>query len=218
MRSRSGGAPTSSRYGRSGRRRGVRVAGAGAGDRVEHRGGVADRAGQHELVRERSPVLAEVGSERRAGAGRLQADDPAHATRGTGSSRPCRCRARPAPCPPRPRPPNRRSIRRCCASRSHGLCVAPYASGSVVHARRELGRVGLADEHEAGGAEARREPRVVGFGPARRPSAARMPQWNGSPAVWHTASFTRNGTPAERTGGRPARRRLRRARVRSARG
>ena len=22
-----------------------------------------------------------------------------------------------------------------------------------------------------------------------------MPQWNGSPAVWHTASFTRNGTP-----------------------
>ena len=27
-----------------------------------------------------------------------------------------------------------------------------------------------------------------------------MPQWNGSPAVWHTASFTRNGTPRN---GRP---------------
>ena len=55
--------------------------------------------------------------------------------------------------------------------RSHGLCVAPYASGSVVHARRELGRIGLADEHEPRGPEARREPRVVGLGPVARPSA-----------------------------------------------
>ena len=114
------------------RRRGVRVAGRGARDRVEHRGGVADRPGEHELVRERAPVLAEVGSERGAGAGRLESDDAAH-----GRGEPDRAahvvavRDR-APARPRPRPPSRRSNRPVLRVRSHGLCVAPYASGSVV--------------------------------------------------------------------------------------
>ncbi len=47
-------------------------------------------------------------------AGRLEPDDAAHRTRGSGSTRPCRCRARRARCPPRPRRPTRRSSRRCC--------------------------------------------------------------------------------------------------------
>ena len=50
---------------------------------------------------------------------------------------------------------------------SHGLCVGAVRERFGRDARRELGRVGLADEHEARGAEARREPRVVGLGPAR---------------------------------------------------
>ena len=61
-------------------------------------------------------------------------------------------------------------------------------------ARRELGRVRLPDEHEPGGAK--RAASHVSSGSVQPASfSARIPQWNGSPAVWHTASFTRNGTP-----------------------
>ena len=135
------------------RRRGVRIAGARRRRRVEHERGVAHRAGEHELVRERAPVLAEVRAERRAGAGRLQPDDAAHRRRETGSSRPCRCRARPRPCPTRPRPrlpplepPGRaREVPRIVRG-----AVGERLGGD---ARRELGRVGLADEHEPGARE-----------------------------------------------------------------
>jgi hypothetical protein len=67
------------------------------------------------------------------------------------------------------------------------LWVAPYARGSVVTELCELGQVGLADEDEPGGREALGEP-------CRCPQpvdvfSTCMPQWNGSPAVWHTPSL-----------------------------
>ena len=124
--------PTSSTYGRRGGGAVYGSPGAGAGDRVEDAGGVADRAGEHELVGERAPVLAEVGTERRAGARRLQPDDAAHA-RGEADRAAHVVAVRDGDEPGRDR--GRRSAARSArasASRSHGLCVAPYASGSVV--------------------------------------------------------------------------------------
>ena len=49
---------------------------------------------------------------------------------------------------------------------SHGLRVAPYACGSVVGLQPELGRVGLADDHEAGAFELVEEVGAVGRGVA----------------------------------------------------
>ena len=94
-----GSAPTSSAYGRAG---GGAVYGSPAPGRAPRRARAAlsrTRAGEHVLVGERAPVLAEVGTERGAGPGRLEPDEPARARSGTGSSRPCRCRARPATMP-----------------------------------------------------------------------------------------------------------------------
>ena len=107
------------------RRRGVRIARSGARDRVEHERGVADRACEHVFVRERTPVLTEVGPERGAGTRRLQADDAAH--RCGESDRAAHvvavrdrdhARTRPRPRLPPLEPPGERV-------RSHGLCVAP---------------------------------------------------------------------------------------------
>ena len=177
------------------RRRGVRIAGRRARDRVEHGRGVADRSRQHELVGERAPVLAEVGPEGGAGPRRLQPDDAAHRSRGSGSIRPCRCRARPARARPRPRRPIRHSTRRCCASSSHGLCVGPYASGSVVTLVASSGVLVLPTKTNPA-ARKRAASHVSSRSVQPASFSACMPAWNGSPAVWHTASLTRNGTPA----------------------
>ena len=144
---------------------------------------------------ERAPVLAEVRAERRPRPRRLQPDDAAH-RRGEADRAAhvvaVRDRRRGRP---RPRPRSRRSIRRCCDSRSHGLRVAPYASGSVVQLVASSGVLVLPTNTKPAARKRRREPGVVGLGPARSRFSSRMPQWYGSPAVWHTASLTRNGTP-----------------------
>ncbi len=79
-------------------------------------------------------------------------------------------------------------------SRSHGLRVAPYASGSVVQLLASSGVLVLPTNTNP--AARKRAASQVSSGAVQPASfSARMPQWYGSPAVWHTASFTRNGTP-----------------------
>ena len=211
MRRRPGSAPTSARNGRGGGGAVYGSPGPAPATASSSERGVADRARQHELVRERSPVLAEVGSERRARAGGLQADDAAH-RRGEPDRAAHVVAVRDgdhARTRPRPRSAARTAGRTREIPRVVRRAVRERLGGD---ARRELGRVRLADEHEPGGAKARREPRVVGLGPAAGACSNRMPQWNGSPAVWHTASFTRNGTPRSGPAGRSAARASARAR------
>src|SRR5439155_9514271 len=63
------------------RRRGVRVARHGTGDRIEDRGRVADRAREGPVDREAAHPLADVRTERNASARRLQPDEAAGAGR-----------------------------------------------------------------------------------------------------------------------------------------
>ena len=131
MRKRPASAPTSARYGRAGGGAVYGSPGPAPATASSTARGVADRSRQHELVRERSPVLAELRPERGPRAGGLQADDaahrrgepdrPAHVVAVRDGDHPGRDRGRDPPLDP----PGERV-------RSHGLCVAPYASGSVV--------------------------------------------------------------------------------------
>ena len=96
---------------------------------------------------------------------------------------------------------------------SHGLWVAPYASGSVVMLVASSGVFVLPTNTNP--AARKRAASHVSSGSIQPASFSTcMPAWYGSPAVWHTASFTRNGTPAN---GPPGGRRASAAgRVRSA--
>ncbi len=79
--------------------------------------------------------------------------------------------------------------------RSHGLRVGPYARGSVVMLVASSGVFVLPTNTNP--AARNRVASHVSFGSTHLASfSARMPAWYGSPAVWHTASFTRKGTPA----------------------
>ena len=116
---------------RTGGRRGDHgVADARSADGVEQPGGVAHGA--------RRRTARRSGSTRRAPARARSAPATASArpgrstTPGCGSNRHRRWRGRSAPGRRPPRRPIRHSTRRACATRSHGLCEAPHASGSVV--------------------------------------------------------------------------------------
>ena len=217
MRSRSGAAPTSSRYGRSG---GGAVYGSpvpapatasstAAVSRIERVSTNSCVSGPQyspksgpSVVRARlgfRPTIPHIDAGNRI-------DPP--------MSLPCATGTRPA-ATAAAEPPLEPPVLR---SRSHGLCVAPYASGSVVQLVASSGVLVLPTNTKPA-ARKRAASQVSSASVQPTAFSARMPQWNGSPAVWHTASFTRNGTPCSGpTAAPPVRRRLPRARVRSAGG
>ena len=142
-----------------GRRRGVRVAGAGSGGRVQHRRRVSDSAGEHVLVGQRSPELAEVRAERRAGASGLEANETARARRKTDrTAHVVAVRDGDDAGRDRGGGASARSPRR--EVEVPGIVRRTVRERFRRHRARELGQVGLADEHEPRGAEALGEPRV----------------------------------------------------------
>ena len=94
----------------------VAVPRGGAADRVEQGGGVADRAGEGELVSESADGLPHRRAHRHAAPRGLQPDKSAPGRRECGSIRRRRCRGPSAARRPRPAPPCRRSSRPDCAS------------------------------------------------------------------------------------------------------
>ena len=148
-----------------GRRRGRRVTGRVAGDAVEDGGGVAHRPRDHVLGHATTPALADVGAEGHAPARRLEPD---------GSHRAGRVADR-TTAVARVREPDdaRRHRGRGAAARSADDAVGvPRVARRAERLRlrrgreTELGRVGLAEHHEAGFAEARHERAVVRRDPA----------------------------------------------------
>ena len=142
------------------RRSRVGVAGLVAGKHVEQGGRVAHRPRHHALVSEAGEGLAEVGAEGDAGARRLQADDAALARRD--ADRPAavvRMRGRHQAGSDRRRRAAARATRR--AARVPGVARRAVGVGLGRRQRAELGRVRLAEEDEARGAEPRGRVGVV---------------------------------------------------------
>ena len=110
-RSRPGSAPTSASQRTRQRRGRPRTTRRPVGDRVEQRGGVADRPGQHAFGVHRRRRGRPLRPGRRRGPGSASARPGRTGRPGCGSSRRCRWRGRPAPARPRRRRPNRRTSR-----------------------------------------------------------------------------------------------------------
>ena len=141
------------------RRRPGGVARLVAGEHVEDRGGVGDRAREHAVDPERG--VAQLRRRRRCARGSASGPPGRSTRRGCGSSRRRRCRGRPAPCRWRPQRPRRPRSRRACARRSQGLRVGPNSARLGDRQDAVLGQRGGAHDHEAGVLQAARDVVVV---------------------------------------------------------
>ena len=162
-------------------------------------------ARQHAFDDEAADRLAQVGSERRPAARRLQPDEAALARRDADRAA--------AVVGVRARHHARGDRRRRAAARAAGRVrrvprIARRPVGVRLGRRQhaELGHVGAPEEDEPRGAELASRGRSRAGRGSRAPSGRATPKWIGSPAVWPRRSFSRNGTPRNGPSGRAFRR------------